>query len=136
MKPTTPITTQLTQAGLLATLLDRAATAPTLDDAVRLAAVAVTTQLLSALKVAGVPKAEHSIDALKRSRLDRLLVRALARGRVTHTMVTAELDRMRKALAARTASAQDLKLGIVAFDEASQRLALVAGKTGPFQYPL
>ena len=46
------------------------------------------------------------------------------------------LDRMREAIRARLISVLDLKNGILAFDDAAQRLAMVSGKAGPFQYPL
>ncbi|MCC7382560.1 MAG: hypothetical protein IT384_12055 [Deltaproteobacteria bacterium] len=96
---------------------------------------AVLDELLKAMKSSGIPKAEQSIDALRRSGLDHVLTYSLAIGRLSHESVRRELDRFMKALANRTLTANDIKLGILALDEAAQRLAIAAGKGGPFRYP-
>lgn len=117
-----------------AELFQHASEATTREEFEARAADAVCADLLAAMKASGIPKGEAAMAALKRSGLHKLLVRSLALGRVSHSAVRAELDRMMKALASRTAVAADFKTGILAFDEACQRLALAAGKGGPFRY--
>ena len=114
--------------------LARARAASTRENAVRAAGEALSAELLDAMKAAGISKAEKSVNALRFAGLDTLLAEGLARGKVTYRMVAGDLDRLRKALVDRTLSANDIKLGILAFDESAQRLAMVAGKNGSFTY--
>ncbi len=116
-------------------LLEQAKQADTEDEALRLAGAAVSTQLTAAMRAAGLTKPEKSIQAMKAVGLDRLLAAALAEGRLRYPRVQDELARFRTALGDRSLSANDIKLGILAFDESSQRLALVSGKKGEFSYP-
>ncbi len=99
-------------------------------------AEAVALQLLDAMKSSRVPKADQQIDALKRSGLHELLVDTLMKGKLTFQAADKHLNRMRIAIKSRQIAVNDLKNGILAFDDAAQRLALVSGKGGPFQYPL
>jgi hypothetical protein len=115
-------------------LFQSAEEAATFDEALSLVAKAVTMQLLEAMKAARVPKAEKAVEALTASGLDRLLVEAWARGKITYKMVDAHLNRLRKWITTRD-RAETVKQGILAFDGAAQRLALVAGRNGPFSYP-
>jgi hypothetical protein len=115
-------------------LFRRAQEAPTLIEAEKLGGEAIALELLGAMKAAGIPKADAAINALRKSGLHRLLAKSLAAGRVGHVAVRLELDRLMKELATRAITAQELKLGILAFDEACQRLAIAAGKGGPFRY--
>lgn len=114
--------------------LEKAHQATSYEAALAAAADALTEQLAEAMKASGIKNAAASIESLKKSGLDKLLARCVARGRVGYGMVNAELDRLRAALVQRTLTAVEVKLGILAFDEAAQRLALVAGKNGSFQY--
>jgi hypothetical protein len=116
-------------------LLEAAASAASAEEARGLAGQAVLAELSRAMREAGITKAEQSVAAINAAGLGPLLARALAEGRVKLSWVDAELDRFRKALVRRDLSAQDIKLGILAFDECAQRLSLVAGKTGGFDYP-
>jgi hypothetical protein len=117
-------------------LMRQAEAAPTYEDALPFVAEAVTAQLLEAMKLSKMSKADQSVDALRRSGLDQLLVEALVRGRLTFQAADRHLNRMRDAIRTRRIPPQDIKNGILAFDGAAQRLALVSGKGGPFQYPL
>lgn len=116
-------------------LLEQAQQASTKEDALRLAGMAVSAELLEAMRAGRLSKPEKAINALKASGLDQLLVAALAEGRLRYPRVQDELARFRAALSDRSLSANEIKLGILAFDEAAQRLALVAGKKGAFSYP-
>jgi hypothetical protein len=117
-------------------LMKQAEDAPYYEDAVPFVAEAVTLQLLDAMKSSRVPKSDQQIEALKKSGLHELLVDTLMKGKLTYQAADRHLERMRAAIRGRTISVQDLKNGILAFDDAAQRLALVSGKGGPFQYPL
>ncbi|MFO0724492.1 MAG: hypothetical protein U1E65_11955 [Myxococcota bacterium] len=103
--------------------------------ALALAAEALTTELLFAMKTVGIKKSEEAISALKKTDLDKLLVRSMALGKVSHISVRNELDRLTKALGRRELSAQELKAGILAFDESAQRIALSTTKGLSFKYP-
>ncbi len=103
--------------------------------ALALAADALTTELLNAMKTVGVKRSEDAIGALKKTGLDKLLVRSMAMGQVSHTVVRTELDRLTKALGRRELSAQELKAGILTFDESAQRIALSTTKGLSFKYP-
>jgi hypothetical protein len=117
-------------------LMRRAEDAQSYEDALPFVAEAITAQLLEAMKTSKMPKADQQIDALKKSGLDQLLVEALLRGRLTYQAADRHLNRMRDSIRSRVVPVQDMKNGILAFDGAAQRLALVSGKGGPFQYPL
>ena len=117
-------------------LMAKAETAPTYDEALPFVAEAITAQLLHAMKSSKVPKADQEIEALRRSGLDRLLVESLVRGKLSYQSVDRHLNRFRQAIKTRDISVNDMKSGILAFDGAAQRLALVSGKGGPFQYPI
>lgn len=104
------------------------------EEALRLAADLLLEQLLPAMKAARTPKPEQAIEALRKTKLDLLLVRSLGIGRVSLRMVDDELARMRNALVTRELSANELKDGIKAFDSEAQRLSLAAGKNGRFHY--
>lgn len=123
-------------AGVVQGLMREAEAAPTYEKALPFVAEAITAQLLDAMRGAKVPKADQQVEALRRSGLDRLLVEALLRGKLTYQAADRHLNRMRDAIRARGVPVQDVKNGILAFDGAAQRLALVSGKGGPFQYPL
>jgi hypothetical protein len=117
------------------TLMAKAETAESYEEALSLVSEAIAAQLLEAMKAARVPKAEKAVEALQASGLDRLLVEAWARGKITYKMVDLHLNRLRKEINTRD-KAEVVKQGILAFDGAAQRLALVAGRNGPFSYPL
>jgi len=103
--------------------------------ALALAADALTTELLNAMKTVGVKRSDDAIAALKKTGLDKLLVRSMALGQVSHTVVRTELDRLTKALGRRELTAQELKAGILTFDESAQRIALSTTKGLSFKYP-
>lgn len=109
--------------------------APSLDEALARAGRVVVQALREAMKSAGISKIEQSLAALETTQLDRLLARSLAEGAVDHRVVRRELDRLMRALSTRTLAAADLKAGILAFDEAAQRIALAAGRGTAFKYP-
>ncbi len=115
--------------------MTKAEEAETYDEALSLVSEAIAAQLLEAMKAARVPKAEKAVESLRASGLDRLLVEAWARGKITYKMVDAHLNRLRGDIKTRD-RAEVVKQGILAFDGAAQRLALVAGRNGPFAYPL
>lgn len=115
--------------------LDQVRAAPSLDEALVLAGQAVVGALREAMKAAGLAKIEPSLAALQATQLDRLLARSLAEGAVDHRVVRGELERLMKALSSRALVAADLKAGILAFDEAAQRIALAAGRGAAFKYP-
>ncbi|MCK6551773.1 hypothetical protein L6R52_38420 [Myxococcota bacterium] len=117
-------------------LLRDAEAAPTYETALPFVTEALVTQLLDAMKASKMPKADQAIESLKRSGLDQLLVEAMLRGKLTLQAADRHLNRMRDGIKNRSIPVQDVKLGILAFDGAAQRLALVAGKGGAFQYPL
>ena len=117
-------------------LMKKAEVAPTYEEALPFVSEAILTQLLDAMKMSKIPKADQEVDSLRRSGLDQLLVESLLRGRLSHQSTDRHLNRMRDAIRSRGIGVADLKNGILAFDGAAQRLALVAGKGGPFQYPL
>lgn len=117
-------------------LIRQAESEPTYEDAMPLVAEAVAAQLLEAMRVSKMTKPDQGIEALRRAGLDHLLVEAMLRGRLTFQAADRHLNRMRDAIRSRQIPAQDVKNGILAFDGAAQRLALVSGKGGPFQYPL
>ncbi len=121
--------------------MERAQTADNYDDALKWVAEAVTTQLMHAMKEAKIAsgvkelsKPRDYVEVLRRSGLDRLLVEGWVRGRVTYKAAEGHLERLRGGLTGRTLSAQDIKLGILAFDGAAQRLSLAAGSRGFFVY--
>jgi hypothetical protein len=120
---------------VLADSVRQAEAAATLEETLRIASDALLPRLLETMKQSGIPKAEQAVDALKRSGLDKLLIRAMGMGRLSHSAVRSELDRLMKALAQRTLTAVDIKAGILAFDESARRLAMSSGKGGPFRYP-
>ena len=105
------------------------------DEALRLAGEAVSTELLLSMKAAGLTKSDKSVAALKVAGLDSLLALALADGRLKYSPVTEVLSRLRTSLQNRSLSAVQIKDGILAFDAASQRLAMVSGENGSFEYP-
>lgn len=116
-------------------LLVQAKEAGSRQEAVRLAGEALVEELRHAMKSSGIAKADQSLAALEKAGLHTLLAVCLHEGRVRFSLVNEELDRFRKALVSRDLSANDIKLGILAFDETAQRLSLVAGKNGEFVYP-
>jgi hypothetical protein len=116
-------------------LMEQAEAAESYDAALSLVSEAIAAQLLEAMKAAKVPKAEKAADALRESGMDRLLVEAWGRGRITYKMVDAHLNRLRRMIKTRD-KAEVVKQGILAFDAAAQRLAMVSGRNGPFAYPL
>ena len=116
-------------------LLKQAQVATEQDEAVRLAGEALSGELLVAMKAAGIPKSEKAVTALKTAGLDGLLALALANGRLKYNPVTKVLSRLRGALQDRSLSAEQIKDGILAFDSAAQRLAMVSGSAGGFAYP-
>lgn len=116
-------------------LMQNAEAAESHDDALALVGEAILAQLLEAMKAARVPKAEKAVEALKVSGLDRLLIEAWSRGKITYRMVDAHLNRLRGEITSRE-RAEMIKQGILAFDGAAQRLAMVSGRNGPFSYPL
>ena len=105
------------------------------EEALRLAGEAVSETLLKAMKSAGITKSDKSVTALKRAGLDSLLALSLAHGRLKYTPVTELLARFRSALQERSLTAEQIKDGILAFDAAAQRLAMVGGSAGGFTYP-
>lgn len=115
--------------------LSQVRAAPSLDEALVHAGQAVVHALRDAMKAAGISKIEPSLAALQATQLDRLLARSLAEGAVDHRVVRRELDRLMRALSSRAIAAADLKAGILAFDEAAQRIALAAGRGSAFKYP-
>jgi hypothetical protein len=115
-------------------LLAQAQAAIEPEDALRLAGEAVSTELLHSMKAAGISKSDKSVTALKIAGLDTLLALALAEGRLKYTPVTEVLTRLRTSLQSRSLSAIQIKDGILAFDAAAQRLAMVAGDKGSFAY--
>ncbi len=126
----------MTTAGATSeTALDAVRAAPTLDAALVHAGQAVVQALRDAMKAAGISKIEPALAALQATELDRLLARSLAEGAVDHRVVRGELERLMRALSSRTIAAADLKAGILAFDEAAQRIALAAGRGSAFKYP-
>lgn len=130
-----PFAVQGPRADEIMTLMGSAEAADSFDEAMTLVAEAVTAQLIEAMKAAKVPKAEKAVEALKASGLDRLLVEAWIRGKITYRMVDAHLNRLRHEINTRE-RAELVKQGILAFDGAAQRLAMVSGRNGPFSYPL
>jgi hypothetical protein len=115
-------------------LLERAKTVDKAQ-ALALAADALSSELLNAMKSVGVKRSDDAIAALKKTGLDKLLVRSMAMGQVSHTIVRTELDRLTKALGRRELTAQELKAGILTFDESAQRIALSTTKGLSFKYP-
>jgi hypothetical protein len=134
MQTSTFQTTDRTDAAKV--LMQQAEAAPTWEQAQPFVAEAIIAQLLEAMKTWRMTKAEQAHEALRRSGLDQLLVEALLRGKLTYQAADRHLNRMRDGIRARKASPNDVKTGILAFDGAAQRLAVVSGKNGPFQYPL
>ena len=116
-------------------LMARAEQAETYDEALGLVSEAIAAQLLEAMRAARVPKAEKAVEALRAAGLDALLVEAWANGKITYKMVDRHLNRLRKWITTRD-RAEVAKQGILAFDGAAQRLALISGRNGPFAYPL
>jgi len=117
-------------------LMQQAEGAASWDEAYPFVAEAIVAQLLEAMKTWRMTKAEQAHESLRKSGLDQLLVEALLRGKLTYQATDRHLNRMRDAIRSRSASPNDVKAGILAFDGAAQRLAVVSGKNGPFQYPL
>lgn len=117
-------------------LLREAEAQATYEAALPLVGEALIAQLVDAMKASKMPKADQAIESLKRAGLDQLLVEAMLRGKLTLHAADRHLNRMRDGIKNRTIPVQDVKNGILAFDGAAQRLALVAGKGGTFQYPL
>lgn len=115
-------------------LMLQAEAAPSWEAAQPFASEAITAQLLEAMKAWKVQKADQAHDALKRSGLDGLLVESLLRGKLTYQASDRHLNRLRDSIRSRAVSVNDIKNGILAFDAAAQRLAIVSGKNGPFQY--
>jgi hypothetical protein len=115
-------------------LMQQAEAAPTWNEAQPLVSEAIVAQLLEAMKAWKVPKAEQAHESLRRSGLDQLLVEALLRGKLTYQASDRHLNRLRDAIRSRVISVNDIKNGILAFDGAAQRLAIVSGKNGPFSY--
>lgn len=103
--------------------LKAAREAATLDEALDAAGKVVVEVLREAMRAAGIPKIDAALSALAATELDHLLARSLAEGEVDHREVRRQLDRLMRALSARTLSAADIKAGILAFDEAAQRIA-------------
>ena len=116
-------------------LLAQAQAAAEPKEALRLAGEAVSQELLRAMKAAGLPKSDKSVTALKVAGLDALLALALADGKLKYTPVTEVLSRLRNDLQNRSLTAVQIKEGILAFDAAAQRLSMVVGPDGSFEYP-
>jgi hypothetical protein len=116
-------------------LLKQAQLATESSETLRLAGAAVSAELLAAMKAAGISKSDKSVSALRAAGLDGLLAMALANGRLRYTPVTEFLARLRTDLQDRSLSAEQIKDGILAFDSAAQRLAMVSGSGGGFVYP-
>jgi len=116
-------------------LLHQAQSASEPTEVLRLAGEAVSSELLVAMKAAGIPKSDKAVTALKTAGLDTLLAIALAHGRLKYSPVTEILAGLRTALQDRSLSAEQIKDGILAFDSAAQRLAMVSGAGGDFSYP-
>src|SRR5437016_5105416 len=89
-------------------LMKQAEAAPTYEEALPFVAEAITAQLLEAMKASKIPKAENAVEALKKSGLDKLLVEALLRGRLTFQAADRHLNRMREAIKARHTPIVDL----------------------------
>jgi len=116
--------------------IEQARSAASLDEALVFAGQAVVDALSEAMKAAGYTKGPDAGQALQKVGLDRLLARSLGEGQVDHRAARTEIDRLMKALSARTTTANDIKAGILAFDEAAQRIALSIGRGTAFKYPL
>ncbi|MBI2376072.1 MAG: hypothetical protein HYV07_18910 [Deltaproteobacteria bacterium] len=108
---------------------------PGAKDAVVEGARAFAEVLAAAMRAAKMPRPEQSLEHLRNAQLEVLLARAIGRGALGYGAVADQLERMRRALAARDVTAKQLELGIVALDELLQRLALVAPRGG-FSYPM
>lgn len=124
------------QNGEVERLTALAQAATSYPDALLLAADAASAELLETMKAARVQKCEPKVEALRRSGLHVLLLETMLRGALSEALVKQHLTRMQDAIRARLTPVQDLKNGILAFDEICQQLALVIGKDAPFHYPL
>jgi len=116
-------------------LLAEAERAATRAEAARLAGDAVLMELADVLEKSGLSKAEETVGAIAKVGLGALLAESLAEGRMRYAKVGAEIERLRRALIDRALSANEIKLGILALDDVAQRLSLVGGKGGGFDYP-
>lgn len=111
--------------------------------ALALAGEAVLRQLESAL-VEGkvrfrnrqIGDAKKALTYLRRSGLHFLLIEGFSEGQLSYAAVSRHLDRLGRWVRDRKRTAQEIKLGILAFDEVAQRLAIAGGVGGPFRYPL
>ena len=116
-------------------LLEQATASDDPKEALRLAGEAVSRELLVAMKAAGITKAEKSVQALDAAGLNQLLAIALAKGKLSYRAVDDVLVQLREALSNRTLTAEQIKDSILSFDAAAQRLAMVGGHGGGFEYP-
>lgn len=116
-------------------LLEQAAASEDPKEALRLAGEALSKELLVAMKAAGITKADKSVKALDAAGLNQLLALALAKGKLSYRAVDDVLAELREALTNRTLTAEQIKDSILAFDAAAQRLAMVGGQGGSFEYP-
>lgn len=130
------------QSPVVEDLLARAGQAETRSEMLALVAEALTTQLLEAskrgkigMKAKKIARPDQAVSMLRASGLDNLLVEGWLRGRVTHGAAEKQLASMREAIRTRTRTAEEMKLGILAFDGFAQRMAL-ADPAGDFRYPL
>ena len=116
-------------------LLEQATDSEDPKEALRLAGEALSKELLVAMKAAGITKADKSVKALDAAGLNQLLALALAKGKLSYRAVDDVLAELREALTNRTLTAEQIKDSILAFDAAAQRLAMVGGQGGGFEYP-
>ena len=125
----------MSETSKAASLLAQAAASEDPKESLRLAGEAVSQELLTAMKAAGIAKAEKSVKALDEAGLNQLLALALATGKLSYRAVDEVLAQLRDDLSNRVLTAEQIKDSILSFDAAAQRLAMVGGQGGGFEYP-
>lgn len=104
------------------------------DNAHALSADDFRSALVEGFKLASVPKPDQAVSMLAKTGLERLLWAGIERGRITERMASDELGRLGDALKTRRLQADEIKLGILALDDAAQLFAGALGKDGGFRY--
>lgn len=90
--------------------------------------------LAEGFKLASIPKPDQAVSMLAKTGLEQLLWSGIERGRITERMASEELTRLGEALKTRRLGADEIKLGILALDDAAQLFSGALGKDGGFRY--
>jgi hypothetical protein len=104
------------------------------EEALAIATEYLIPRLATIMEANKLPGVAAKIEALKTSGLDSLLVEGVVLGRVTAPMARDHIQRMLRALRDRAIGVDELKAGILVFDELARRVFIAVKLDGPFRY--